>query len=116
MLVAPIVLFGLERYVSTEFNSAYILIHDVLNCLSNGIFRLSIACKNLKTLPNQIGKLPNLRTLDLHTCKRLKILPESFALLENLRVLDLTNCADLVLSDSLKANLPKTTRGLASIL
>ena len=59
------------------------------------------ACKNLLSLPRQIGNLMSLKHLDLRTCKRLEALPESLCQLTKLEFLDISDCVDLTIPRSL---------------
>ncbi len=54
-----------------------------------------INCKKLTALPASVGKLTALRTLDLYACSNLTALPESIGNLGALLTLDLNNCRAL---------------------
>jgi Leucine-rich repeat (LRR) protein len=48
-------------------------------------------CKKIKTIPETLGRLSKLRSLDLSTCKALTHIPESLGQLP-LEELNVTNC------------------------
>lgn len=52
-------------------------------------------CWNLRSLPETIGQLTNLRVLDLTYCPNLKTLPNSVGKLAGLVILDLSFCSSL---------------------
>lgn len=92
-------------------NLMYCLGHRSIGLVTNSIFKLLwkidlltrdhrkfgqfldvSACNNLKSLPDAIGGLASLQTLNLNLCVKLSCLPKTIGNLARLQTLDLTCC------------------------
>ncbi|MBR7002866.1 MAG: DUF1963 domain-containing protein, partial [Neisseriaceae bacterium] len=61
----------------------------------NQLEELNISCLNLSRLPENIGQLKGLKTLEISSCPNLTTLPESIGSLENLQTLNIVSCQKL---------------------
>ncbi|XP_054814887.1 TMV resistance protein N-like [Prosopis cineraria] len=72
-------------------------------CMKN-LLVLDVKETNIAELPESLGSLTNLETLDLRGCQNLVSLPHNIQKLKCLKVLDISNCSNL-------SKLPKSLNG-----